>query len=139
MSASTYAVVEGGAVVNVILWDGESDVGLTTDALIAIPRGELVGVGFGYADGLFSAPSAVFAPVPPDTIETGVPVTDSEGTVSGPVIVPPASGRTDAKAFVSCAAVKSCPGTKVCACAETKTSESTSATPSISATRNRKM
>ncbi|MCW3588790.1 DUF4376 domain-containing protein [Burkholderia cenocepacia] len=57
MSASTYAVVEGGAVVNVILWDGESDVGLTTDALIAIPRGELVGVGFGYADGLFSAPA----------------------------------------------------------------------------------
>lgn len=58
MSASTYAVVQGGAVVNVILWDGESEIGLPTDTLVAIPEGELVGVGYTYADGSFSAPTA---------------------------------------------------------------------------------
>lgn len=60
--SKTYAVIENGTVVNVVLWDGESE--WSPDNGVAIPAADGVGIGWLYADGEFSAP-----PVPPPTEE----------------------------------------------------------------------
>lgn len=50
----TYAVIEKNIVVNVVLWDGESE--WTPDIGVAIPASEGVGVGWSYSDGVFTPP-----------------------------------------------------------------------------------
>ncbi|MCK2420152.1 tail fiber assembly protein [Escherichia coli] len=50
----TYAVIENNTVVNVVLWDGESE--WSPDNGVAIPAADGVGIGWLYADGAFTAP-----------------------------------------------------------------------------------
>lgn len=52
--SNTYAVIENGTVVNVVLWDGESE--WSPDNGIAIPAADGVGIGWSYAEGVFTAP-----------------------------------------------------------------------------------
>ena len=47
----TYALIENGKVVNVIIWDGESDLDFSED-LVEITNN--AGIGWDYADGEFS-------------------------------------------------------------------------------------
>jgi hypothetical protein len=60
---NTYAIVEGGIVTNVILWDGEADwtppVGSTVNLL---PEGSPVGVGYTTSDGVSYVAPATDAP-----------------------------------------------------------------------------
>lgn len=58
--SKTYAVIENNTVVNVVLWDGESE--WAPDNGVAIPATDGVGIGWLYADGTFTAP-AVQEPV----------------------------------------------------------------------------
>jgi hypothetical protein len=60
----TYALLEGGTVINVILWDGAADwthpVGVTPYVL---PAGSEAGIGWTTADGVnFTAPAASGSP-----------------------------------------------------------------------------
>ena len=50
----TYAVIKNNTVVNVVLWDGESE--WSPDSGVAIPVADGVGIGWLYADGVFTAP-----------------------------------------------------------------------------------
>ncbi|HCN7669397.1 TPA: tail fiber assembly protein [Escherichia coli] len=52
--SQTYAVIENGTVVNVILWDGESE--WSPENGVAIPAADGAGIGWLYADGVFTAP-----------------------------------------------------------------------------------
>ncbi|EOZ3809777.1 tail fiber assembly protein [Citrobacter youngae] len=52
--SKTYAVIENNTVVNVVLWDGESE--WSPDNGVAIPAADGVGIGWSYADGAFTAP-----------------------------------------------------------------------------------
>lgn len=59
---ANYAIVESGAVTNVIVWDGNADVAAGgweppagTEA-IEIPPDTVVGIGSTYSNGTFSAP-----------------------------------------------------------------------------------
>lgn len=52
--SKTYAVIENNTVVNVVLWDGESE--WSPDNGVAIPAADGVGIGWLYADGTFTAP-----------------------------------------------------------------------------------
>lgn len=61
--SNTYAVIENGTVVNVVLWDGESD--WSPDIGIAVPAGDDVGIGWSYKKGKFTPP-----PSPPLTPES---------------------------------------------------------------------
>ena len=58
--SKTYAVIKNNTVVNVVLWDGESE--WAPDNGVAIPAAKGVGIGWLYADGTFTAP-AVQEPV----------------------------------------------------------------------------
>lgn len=51
---SNYAVVENGSVINVVVWDGQSE--WTPAAGVAISANENVGIGWSYSDGAFTAP-----------------------------------------------------------------------------------
>lgn len=59
---NTYAVVKNGIVENVILWDGESE--WSPDNGVAIIADSGVGIGWSYANGVFTPP-----PPPPPTPE----------------------------------------------------------------------
>ena len=50
-----YAIVSGGQVVNVTLWDGETE-WAPPEGQEAIPCPEEVGIGWSYADGDWTAP-----------------------------------------------------------------------------------
>ncbi|BBQ83945.1 tail fiber assembly protein [Klebsiella sp. WP3-W18-ESBL-02] len=52
--SKTYAVIKNNTVVNVVLWDGESE--WSPDNGIAIPAANGVGIGWLYADGNLTAP-----------------------------------------------------------------------------------
>jgi hypothetical protein len=52
--SKTYAVIENNTVVNVVLWDGKSE--WSPDNGVAIPAADGVGIGWSYADGVFTAP-----------------------------------------------------------------------------------
>jgi len=53
-----YAIIEGGVVINVIMWDGKSSweppEGST---VVEIPDGTIVGVGYAYNGTTFTAPA----------------------------------------------------------------------------------
>ncbi len=57
---SRYAIVENGAVVNIVLWDGQAQWDGSASA-VAIPDGQNVGVGSTYDGTVWTAP-----PGPPD-------------------------------------------------------------------------
>ncbi|MEB1007762.1 hypothetical protein VC862_24590 [Citrobacter braakii] len=67
--SQTYAVIENGMVVNVIIWDGKATMGCGgQQSLIQIPQsggGPTPGIGWSYADGVFTPP-----PSPPLTPES---------------------------------------------------------------------
>ena len=65
-----YAVVDDGHVVNVILWDGNTDEWSPPDGMSAIlvPDGESVAIGWTYDDTAF-APPPIQAPPPPTAAE----------------------------------------------------------------------
>lgn len=50
----TYAVIENNIVVNVAIWDGESE--WSPDNGVAILAADGVGIGWSYAEGVFTAP-----------------------------------------------------------------------------------
>jgi len=52
--SQTYAVIKNNTVVNVVLWDGESE--WAPDNGVAIPAADGVGIGWLYADGTFTVP-----------------------------------------------------------------------------------
>lgn len=52
--SKTYAVIENNTVVNVVLWDGESE--WSPDNGVAIPAADGVGIGWSYANSTFTAP-----------------------------------------------------------------------------------
>ncbi|WP_185642944.1 hypothetical protein [Burkholderia cenocepacia] len=55
MTISTYAVVQGGHVVNLVLWDGEDDWTPPQDSVaIPVPEGDFVDIGFSYDGVSFS-------------------------------------------------------------------------------------
>jgi hypothetical protein len=49
------AHIQDGLVVNVSVWDGESD-WTPQGEVVEIPEGEIVGIGWSYLDGKFTAP-----------------------------------------------------------------------------------
>ncbi|KVP77545.1 hypothetical protein WJ92_02905 [Burkholderia ubonensis] len=49
-----YAEVANGIVTNLIVWDGESDLGLESCQLVEIRDGVFVEIGYVYSDGIFS-------------------------------------------------------------------------------------
>ncbi|MBU9468669.1 hypothetical protein LGM75_24950 [Burkholderia multivorans] len=51
-----YAVVNNGAVVNLVEWDGEAEWTPAVGEAVAIPSGEFVDIKYLYADGAFTAP-----------------------------------------------------------------------------------
>lgn len=51
-----YAIVDGGAVDNVVLWDGESPCLAIPESAIQLPDDSPVGPGWMYANGQFTAP-----------------------------------------------------------------------------------
>jgi hypothetical protein len=67
MTASTYALVQNGTVVNLILWDGDADTWQAPEEQIAVlvPPDVPAAIGWVYADGVLSAPAV--APPPPPT------------------------------------------------------------------------
>ena len=52
--SDSYAVIENGTVVNVVLWDGEAE--WNPDAGEAVKTDGTVSIGWSYKDGVFSAP-----------------------------------------------------------------------------------
>ncbi|HCB1432775.1 TPA: tail fiber assembly protein [Citrobacter braakii] len=52
--SKTYAVIKNNTVVNVVLWDGESE--WSPDNGVAILADNGVGIGWSYSDGVFTAP-----------------------------------------------------------------------------------
>lgn len=58
--SQTYAVIDNGMVVNVIVWDGKAAMGWGGKrSLIQIPQsvgGPIPGIGWSYVDGVFTAP-----------------------------------------------------------------------------------
>lgn len=52
-----YAIVENGLVINMIIWDGESEWS-TPDgtSAIRVDADVIVAIGYSYANGIFSAP-----------------------------------------------------------------------------------
>lgn len=58
MAAETYAVIENGTVINVVLWDGQTEwappVGSTA---VVIPEGAVAGIGYTYANAVFITPT----------------------------------------------------------------------------------
>ncbi len=54
----TYALIQGTLVVNIVVWDGDTENWKPDDGIIAIeiPKGETVGIGWTYENGYFSAP-----------------------------------------------------------------------------------
>ena len=56
-------MIKNNTVVNVVLWDGESE--WSPDNGVAIPAADGVGIGWSYADGVFTAPPAP-QPTPED-------------------------------------------------------------------------
>ncbi|MBB6320601.1 hypothetical protein [Paraburkholderia tropica] len=54
-----YAIVENGVVINVIVWDGESEWSAPAGtSAIRIEAGVTAAIGYTYANGIFSAPVA---------------------------------------------------------------------------------
>lgn len=54
---ATYAIVEAGVIVNVIVWDGAASFAPPNGATVVdIPDGTYTGVGCTYVNGAFSAP-----------------------------------------------------------------------------------
>lgn len=53
-----YAIIKNGIVINLILWDGEVDIGLADDEqAVLVPEGVIAYIGYGYKDGVFESPS----------------------------------------------------------------------------------
>lgn len=52
--SDSYAVIENGTVVNVVLWDGETE--WSPDTGDVVKTDGTVSIGWGYNDGVFSAP-----------------------------------------------------------------------------------
>lgn len=65
---NSYALIENGSVVNVVLWDGNSDwappAGL---AAVEITEGTMPGPGWSYTNGTFTMPASS-APVVPGSV-----------------------------------------------------------------------
>lgn len=58
---SKYAVIENGVVVNVVLWDGETECPILEGAVQLEPDSNVCS-GYHYADGTFAAPDPVVDP-----------------------------------------------------------------------------
>lgn len=59
-----YAIIKDGIVINIIVWDGEAEMGLADDEqTVLVPEGAIPHIGYGYKDGVFEAP-----PVPDEDI-----------------------------------------------------------------------
>jgi len=56
-----FAIIEGAAVTNVVVWDGESPCEDLNGA-IALDEGSAVGPGYAYANGEFHAPEPLELP-----------------------------------------------------------------------------
>jgi hypothetical protein len=55
---TNWALIENNSVVNVILWDGISPFELPSGTqAVAVPAGVMVGIGYSYINGAFSAPA----------------------------------------------------------------------------------
>ncbi|MCW3641763.1 DUF4376 domain-containing protein [Burkholderia cenocepacia] len=92
---STYAVVESGEVINVILWDGQADIGLPQNELVEIPEGQVVGIGYGYANGEFSQPSVSSVTLPEaQAMQTAIVQAAYGAAVQAPVAFKSAAGVT---------------------------------------------
>lgn len=53
-----YAIIKNGIVTNVIVWDGEAEIGLADgEETVLIPDGAVPHIGYGYKDGVFEAPA----------------------------------------------------------------------------------
>lgn len=52
--SDSYAVIENGTVINIVLWDGETEWGPDTGE--AVKTDGTVSIGWNYKDGVFSAP-----------------------------------------------------------------------------------
>jgi len=67
----TYAVVEDGAVTNVVLWDGDAEEWQPPANALAVllDDGSSVGIGWTYANGEFAPPVAVQPVLTPDQIK----------------------------------------------------------------------
>lgn len=53
-----YAIIKNGIVTNVIIWDGEVDIGLADDEqAVLVPDGVIAYIGHGYKDGIFESPA----------------------------------------------------------------------------------
>lgn len=58
MMNGNYAVIENGVVINVILWDGETPLGLPNgQTTVLIPDGSPAWIGWGYDGTEFTPPS----------------------------------------------------------------------------------
>lgn len=51
-----YAVIESGVVVNIIVWDGEENIGALLPKLVPLPE-YYIDIGFIYIDGQFVEPN----------------------------------------------------------------------------------
>ncbi|AMO79706.1 hypothetical protein [Obesumbacterium proteus] len=61
-TATQYAVIESGIVVNIVMWDGASDWAPPDGSEeVKIPAGTIAGIGYTYAAGVFTAPAAISA------------------------------------------------------------------------------
>lgn len=61
-----YAHVQEGQVVNVILWDGVTDLGIDAGELHALDAGSPVSIGWTHHHGAWEEPSSVETPPQPD-------------------------------------------------------------------------
>lgn len=62
VTATPYAIVESGIVVNIAVWDGEGYWAPPDGSeAVKIPAGTIAGIGYTYAAGVFTAPAAISA------------------------------------------------------------------------------
>ena len=56
MTAIRYAMIKDSIVENICLWDGDTSVWSPPDGYLVIPAPDYIGVGWGYADGVWTEP-----------------------------------------------------------------------------------
>lgn len=56
MTAIRYAMIRDGIVQNISLWDGDTTRWQPPEDMLVIPAPDYVGVGWGYADGMWTEP-----------------------------------------------------------------------------------
>jgi putative aminopeptidase FrvX len=89
---TTYALIEDGIVINVVVWDGNTDTWTPDDGqtAILIKDGDVPHIGLGYADGVFQQPPIpeVIPPTPAEVLAANTNVRDQLLQLASVAIAP---------------------------------------------------